>query len=586
MNTTKKYNPSILLSIFFISILLVVFILARQYEKNERLLTFQKDINSYIFNIQNEIILNSEVLYSVGSFFALNKKQSREDFKKFVSPTLKRHTGIKALEWIPKLKHNQRDEYVKNARKTFLNFNIKEKINSKMTISSNKDLYYPVYYVEPYIGNEKALGYDLYSQLNRKEALLKSAKEKMILASSKINLVQEKQTKSAFLVFYPVFKKDVLLGFALGVFKIDDIIKTSLKNNSYENVVFSINDITTKKEMLYSNNFDDNMDASYSKSFEILGRTWQIVAIDTENSFLKLHILSLSVLFFGIIFILFLLNLFTKKKEAEKNLNDFNNKLKIEISKEITKNKLQAQQLLQKSKHAQMGEMISMIAHQWRQPLNSISVTSNNLNFKIMMNDINKDEFTKEINLISNYSQHLSNTIDDFRDFFKSNKSKEKISLNKIANDVLGIIGNSIEYQGIKIVLNLNSKKELNTFENELKQVLLNIIKNAEDILIEKKITTPIITISTRDTSNNECILCIKDNAGGVDKEIMTKIFDPYFSTKKAKDGTGLGLYMSKTIIQDHCGGKLNVSNDLDGAVFEIVLSNNKFKHKRLKNAK
>jgi C4-dicarboxylate-specific signal transduction histidine kinase len=105
------------------------------------------------------------------------------------------------------------------------------------------------------------------------------------------------------------------------------------------------------------------------------------------------------------------------------------------------------------------------------------------------------------------------------------------------------------------------------TYPNEIKQVILNLLKNAEDILLEKEIENPTITINTYDN-----ILIVKDNAGGVPDDIIGKIFDPYFSTKTKKDRTGLGLYMSKTIIEDHCGGSLSVSNDNNGAIFKIEL--------------
>jgi len=232
---------------------------------------------------------------------------------------------------------------------------------------------------------------------------------------------------------------------------------------------------------------------------------------------------------------------------------------------------LQSQQMLQQSRLAQMGEMISMIAHQWRQPLNAISLTTSNLQIKLMMDDVNHEFFTQEIKLIDSYSQHLSKTIDDFRSFFKDNKNKETTTLDYIVNSTLEIVKVSVENKNIKIVTDLNCHVEFETYPNEVKQVVLNIIKNAEDVLLEKEVKNPTITIQTICSSNETSKqLIIKDNAGGIPEDIIDKIFDPYFSTKLEKDGTGLGLYMSKTIIEDHCAGKLRVANDEDGAVFRI----------------
>jgi two-component system sensor histidine kinase EvgS len=229
-------------------------------------------------------------------------------------------------------------------------------------------------------------------------------------------------------------------------------------------------------------------------------------------------------------------------------------------------------QMLQQSKLAQMGEMISMIAHQWRQPLTAISARINNLLFKIMLGEnISNELLEKELNKIGEYSQHLSSTIDDFRGFFKDNKKKELISISDAVNSTLAIIQISTENKGINIITDLQCTTKFETYANEIKQVILNLIKNAEDALLENNIKNPTITIqSICDINCNNPTLIIKDNAGGIPQEIKDKIFDPYFSTKFEKDGTGLGLYMSKTIIEEHCQGKLSVENDKDGAVFKI----------------
>jgi PAS domain S-box-containing protein len=238
---------------------------------------------------------------------------------------------------------------------------------------------------------------------------------------------------------------------------------------------------------------------------------------------------------------------------------------------DISQIKEKDKQLITQSRLAQMGEMISMIAHQWRQPLTAISATSNNLTLKLMMNDVDNKEFEKEIGLISDYAQHLSKTIDDFRGFFKENKEKETTTLDNLVNSTLDIVKISLENKNINIKTDLNSTIELKTYPNEVKQVILNLIKNAQDALLDNKIENPIIIIKTRYKNNNH-IITIKDNGGGIPSNIIDKIFEPYFSTKKEKDGTGLGLYMSKTIIEEHCSGDLSVSNDEDGAVFTIKL--------------
>ncbi|WP_373001452.1 sensor histidine kinase [Sulfurimonas sp.] len=228
--------------------------------------------------------------------------------------------------------------------------------------------------------------------------------------------------------------------------------------------------------------------------------------------------------------------------------------------------------MFQQSRFAQMGEMISMIAHQWRQPLNMISVTTASIQFDVMLDKIEKEKLVGSMESIANYSQHLSDTIDDFRNFFRPAKEMQRTSYCEEVKSVLNIIGDSITAKNIEIIKDLNCKSEFNVYSNELKHVIINIIKNSEDVLVENNIENPYIKIRTYKQDKTR-VLEISDNGGGISLDNIEKIFDPYFSTKMKRSGTGLGLYMSKIIIEEHCGGKLEVANNRDGAVFKVILS-------------
>jgi len=259
-----------------------------------------------------------------------------------------------------------------------------------------------------------------------------------------------------------------------------------------------------------------------------------------------------------------------KREKVERELVNLNETLEKSIQEEVEHNRIKDQQLIQQSRLAQMGEMISMIAHQWRQPLAAISATSASIELKAGLNKLDNDTAQQKAHDISNFAQHLSRTIDDFRDFFKPTKKKIETSYDELVASVLKIIGVSIKNKDIELIQELNCHDRFITYPNELKQVILNLIKNAEDALLEKEIENPYIKISTY-KENDRYILEVSDNAGGVKEGIMENIFDPYFSTKTEKEGTGLGLYMSKTIIEEHCNGELSVSNDAEGAVFRVV---------------
>ena len=254
-------------------------------------------------------------------------------------------------------------------------------------------------------------------------------------------------------------------------------------------------------------------------------------------------------------------------EEKTKELERLNNSLEQRVKEEIEKNRQKEQFILRQSKLAQMGEMLSMIAHQWRQPLSAIAATSSAIYIKASSQKLDMEKAKELSKKILDYTQHLSSTISDFRNFFQSNKNKESVSLKTIVQEALNIIEASLENRNIKINTKYHSDKEIVTYKNELKQVVLNIVKNAEDALIEKKIKDPIINIEVF-----ESIITIEDNARGVPLDIIDKIFEPYFSTKTQKDGTGLGLYMSKIIVEEHCKGKLTVENTDTGALFRIEL--------------
>ncbi|OHD98188.1 MAG: histidine kinase [Sulfurimonas sp. RIFCSPHIGHO2_12_FULL_36_9] len=256
-------------------------------------------------------------------------------------------------------------------------------------------------------------------------------------------------------------------------------------------------------------------------------------------------------------------------KEKTKELEDINKNLEERVEAEIAKNKEQTLQIIHQSRLATMGEMVSMIAHQWRQPLASISAISGTLSLDVIMDNYKADFFQKELESIDELAQHLSSTIDDFRDFFKNNKTLKHEELKDIVEKSFKIIAPTLEARKITFNNSIEENVFVYTYVSEMKQVLLNIIKNAEDILVEKNISDP--TIWIRGYKNDKYAeLTIEDNGGGISQEIIDKIFTPYFSTKKSKDGTGLGLYMSKMIIEQHCNGILSVQNGSYGAKFTI----------------
>lgn len=257
--------------------------------------------------------------------------------------------------------------------------------------------------------------------------------------------------------------------------------------------------------------------------------------------------------------------------ELSEQLKEFNQALEVRVAQEHAKNIEKDVQLMHQSRLAQMGEMVSMIAHQWRQPLHMISTAATDMEFKVQLGTINDEICLKNVETINRLTQHLSSTIDDFRTFFVVGKEKELTTLDDVVNVTLRIVKEYVENKKIKINTHLECSETLMSYPNELKQVLLNLMKNAEDQLLLKNIKNAQINISTY-VKENGFYMDVCDNAGGIEENLFDKIFTAYFTTKEESKGTGLGLYMSQKIVQEHCGGNINAFNRGEGACFSLFI--------------
>lgn len=258
-----------------------------------------------------------------------------------------------------------------------------------------------------------------------------------------------------------------------------------------------------------------------------------------------------------------------KLKTSE--LEYLNNTLDTRIKEEINNRKKQEQLLIQQSKLAEMGEMISMIAHQWRQPLSALSTVVQNIHLRYSLDKLDKEYLDKQRVLSNALTEKMSKTIDDFRNFFKPNKEKHAFSIKDAISKTIFLIDDSFKSNSIKIEVQILDDIKLFGFESELSQVLLNILTNSKDAFLEKNIENPHIIIKAKRIQTHIKIL-VSDNAGGINESIINRIFEPYFTTKDSYNGTGLGLYMSKIIIEQNMQGELNVRNIPQGVEFSMYI--------------
>jgi signal transduction histidine kinase len=244
----------------------------------------------------------------------------------------------------------------------------------------------------------------------------------------------------------------------------------------------------------------------------------------------------------------------------------------------INKNQNLFEIILKQSKFISMGELIDIIIHQWNQPLVSIKTAIFNIKYKLNYKIETKEQkkfLIKKLNKVDFYLETLNNTLYDFKNFFSTIKTIKKSSINETLDTAIKIIGKkTFKLSNIKIKKNYLSKDIIEMYQNEIVHVFLNILKNAYDKLSESNIKNPIIFIETKDLGKNIQIN-ILDNGNKIEVLPINKIFEPYFTTKKDSNGTGIGLYLSKVIIENHHSGKLLASNIKNAVCFTIILRKN-----------
>ncbi len=260
----------------------------------------------------------------------------------------------------------------------------------------------------------------------------------------------------------------------------------------------------------------------------------------------------------------------TLVRQRTDELETFNQRLQEEIEKAVEKNRKQEKLLMQQAKMAEIGSMLESIAHQWRQPLNILGLSMTRLNLNCVLQG--NSESAKVIEIAEAQIGYMSQTIDDFRNFFKQDRDQVLVNINTLMNDVEALLGPLLIRKKIAIERNIDTTISVLVYPNELKQVLINLVNNAREAIEQHRGRERIIRIRCSE-DDQYCTIGIEDTGGGIPMEIMDKIFDPYFTTKFESQGTGIGLYMAKMIIEKHFLGKLSVYNTSKGACFEIRLN-------------
>lgn len=252
-------------------------------------------------------------------------------------------------------------------------------------------------------------------------------------------------------------------------------------------------------------------------------------------------------------------------------LDSLNKNLDKKVKEEVIQRQEQERLLIHQSRLAAMGEMIGAIAHQWRQPLNALSLVLQSQNINYQLGKLDDQAMKQSMKKSERLINKMSTTIDDFRNFFKPNKHLELFNVNNIIYSTINLVDAQFKNHNIFINVSCEENININGFQGEFSQVILNLLNNAKDTLIERKIEKPFINISAVSLARGVNIT-VHDNAGGIAADISDKIYDPYFTTKDEGKGTGIGLYMSKMIVENNMHGRLFAFNDSEGANFVIEI--------------
>ncbi len=255
----------------------------------------------------------------------------------------------------------------------------------------------------------------------------------------------------------------------------------------------------------------------------------------------------------------------------QQQLEDLNDSLEGRVIQAVAELRRKDQLMIQQGRLAAMGEMINNIAHQWRQPLNNIGLIVQNLRDSFRTGMLDATEMDEQTTRTMQLIMHMSGTINDFRNFFLEDKERRAFTVNRAVAGALDFLQPSLKSSGIEVEWSEQPELTVDGYPNEYLQAMLNIVNNARDVLLERLVIKPRISIAIF-REDDRVVVTISDNGGGIVADVLPKVFDPYFTTKKQGKGTGIGLYMSKTIIEQNMAGSLTARNSGDGAEFRIEL--------------
>ena len=640
---TQRYYALVFLTVGLgIALSGVAFSVVRSSEQHEIKEDFNQTASDRALALESSITTNVAVMHNIRSLYEASIKVERHEFRAFVDHALREHPGIQALEWIPRVPASEREAYEEAARQgAFPQFKIVERAaQGIMAPAGSRKEYFPVYYVEPYEGNEAALGFDLASNPIRLAALDKSRDTGQGVATARITLVQESEDQFGFLIFQPIYRngfpaetlaqrRENLAGFALGVFRIKDMLEHSLARSDAQNggpgLDIQLYDRSAPREQqLLFTTVSANGAAghapprlSFTKTFDVAGRTWELIltspaaGLSVWSIWQAWAVLAGGLLFTGLLSA-YLLGAarrtaaverlvaartvelsqsngrleeeITERQRAEEavqqanlKLEDLNQNLELRVKQrtheleEANQRLLDAQdQMVRTEKLAAIGQLSGGVAHDLRSPLGAINNAIFYLKKRLIASELvqSNPRIGQFLQIIEDQVQHSNQIITDLMGFARTdNVSLAPTNLVEVVEDALSTLETRDDVQ---ITTEFDpTMPEVLADREQIRRVVINLAANAQDAMPEGGK----VKIATQQL-NGFVELVVSDSGAGISHDNLKKVFDPLFTTK-AK-GTGLGLAICQQIVNRH-GGTIEVASELGaGSVFTVRLPLNR----------
>lgn len=537
------------------------------------------------------------VLLGARGLFNASENVERGEFKRYVGSIglEEAFPGIQGVGFSLVVPPSERDAHVQSVRaEGFPDYLIKP--------PGERQVYTSIVYLEPFRDrNLRAFGYDMFSEPVRREAMERARDLGVTAMSGKVTLVQETDVdvQAGFLMYVPVYRTGVtpasveerrgeLLGWAYAPFRMNDLMDGALGEQASDiDLEIFDGDADDAASLLYDS--DDHRGnaakrpLSKTLRIELGGTVWRVTAGGLPGMLEHVSRRSPKLIWLAGItgglllasMAMWLINrrarAIAEERAAEahaRELQAVNASLEARVARSVEEIRAKDRLLIMQGRQASMGEMIGNIAHQWRQPLNALGLVIANLQDAFEMNDLDAPTMQKLAGDGQRLIRKMSSTIDDFRSFFRPDKEQRAFSAREQVTAAISLVRPGFEAKRIDVRLTAPEDVVLWGTPNEYSQVLLNLLVNAKDAILASGAEQGRIEIKIWE-DGEQGHLRVTDDGGGIPEDVMDRIFEPYFSTKAS--GTGIGLYMSKTIIEQNMGGKIVARNVAGGA--ELTLS-------------